>query len=281
MKFRSFPVLAICAIACAQDAPKPKLHFEAASIKPDASGDMRTAMMMQPGGRYVVTNITAKMLILSSFQLKENQLTGLPSWADSDRYDITAKPENGEGVTADDTRAMVRSLLEDRFKFAYHTETKEMPIYALVIAKGGPKLQPASGTKDVFDGRGGPGGLAPPPGGRGRGAMMRMGRGELSAAGATIATLADQLSRIVGRTVIDKTGLTGNYDFDLKYTDEGGAPMMMRGPGADPNAPPPPSETQTGSIFSALQEQLGLKLEAQKGPVDVYIVDHIDKPSEN
>lgn len=273
MNFRTFAALAISAILYAQEAPK-KLQFEAASIKPDNSGEMRTAMMMQPGGRYVATNITAKMLILTSFQLKESQLSGLPSWADSDHYDITAKPEDGAGSTPDQTRAMLRSLLEDRFKFACHTETREMPVYALVVAKGGPKLKPTTGDNDVFEGRG------PAGPGRGRGPGVRISRGEINASDAPVSMLADQLSRILGRNVIDKTGLPGNYDFVLKFTEEGGQPMMMRAPGADPNAPPPP-ENQNPSIFAALQEQLGLKLESQKGPVKVYIVDRIEKPSEN
>jgi len=278
----AFFAAAIAIAALAQDQPK----FEVASIKPNHSGDHRAGIALEPGGRFVATNVPLKMLITMSYELKENQLSGLPSWADSERFDITAKPESGARVKEDDIRAMIRSMLAERFRLSMHKETKELPIYALVIAKGGPKLEPSKGNADLFEGpEGAPKTPASAAGGPGRGGRgMRIQRGEINAANVTAAMIADQLSRVVGRNVVDQTGLTGNYDFKLRYT-----PEMMQGPppaGAPDGAKAaeaesaPPSDAAP-SIFVAVQEQLGLKLEPQKGPVDIYVIDRVERPSEN
>jgi uncharacterized protein (TIGR03435 family) len=266
-------LVATAAMGLAQDAARPQ--FEVASIKPNHSGDMRMGVAMEPGGRLVATNVPVKMLIRMAYQLKDNQISGLPAWADSDRFDITAKPENGASIKTDDIRLMEQALLADRFKLTFHKETKELPIYALVVSRGGLKMAVSKGNADFGDDA--PARSAEPGPGRGRGQGIRMMRGELNGQNVTVGMLADQLSNIVGRSVIDKTGLTGNYDFTLKYTPEGGSP----GPKGPDSAEAAPSESQTTSVFVAVQEQLGLKLEAQKGPVDLYIIDRVEKPSEN
>lgn len=272
MKYYIFAAgIAISAFA----QPAAPKQFEVASIKPDRSGDMRAAFAMEPGGRMVATNVPVKMLILMAYQLKDNQLSGLPAWADSDRFDITAKPESGSGAKTDDIREMVQGLLADRFKLSFHKETKEMPIYALVVAKSGLKMEPSKGNADF----GADLSARPTPGpGRGRGQGIRMSRGELNGANVTVDMLVDQLSRVVGRSVIDKTGLTGSYDFKLKYMPDSPAPLGRGPESAEASAP---SDSQMPSIFVAVQEQLGLKLEGQKGPVDLYIIDRLEKPSEN
>ena len=279
MKFHSFAAgIAMAALAFAQagarDAARPQ--FEVASIKPDHSGDMRAMFGIEPGGRLVATNVPVKMLLLMAFQLKDNQLSGLPAWADTDRFDITAKPESGTQVKDDDMRLMIQSLLEDRFKLTFHKETKEMPVYALVVGKNGLKMTPSKGNADFGDDAA----RRPMPGpGRGRGGQgIRMTRGEINGQNVTVEMLTDQLSRIVGRSVIDQTGLKGSYDFTLKYMPESAAPLG-RGPESGDAAAS--TDSQMPSIFAAVQEQLGLKLEGQKGPVDIYIVDRLEKPSEN
>jgi uncharacterized protein (TIGR03435 family) len=249
--------VAISALAAAQP------QFEVASIKPNHSGDGRLGISMEPGGRFVATNVPVKVLIMTAYDLKENQVSGLPAWAASDRFDITAKPESGAGFKNGDERTMLQALLADRFKFTYHKETRELPIYALVVAKSGLKMEASKGNANIDDDAKA---KPEPMPGRGRGGMRRM-RGEINGANVTVDMLADQLSSIVGRSVIDKTGLAGDYDFTLKYTPD--------------STEAPSSDSQTPSIFVAVQEQLGLKLESQKGPVDLYIVDRVEKPSEN
>jgi len=257
-------------MACAQDAG-PK--FEVASIKPNHSGSGRFGIAIEPGGRFVANNASVKSLITFSYQLKENQLSGLPAWAESERFDVTAKPESGAGTSTDELRARVRALLAERFALSMHKETKELPIYVLVIAKNGPKLAPSKGNADLD---------SPPPGGRGPGKrqMFRGGRGEISGQNVQISSIADQLSSILGRTVVDKTGLAGDYDFTLKYTPD--MPQAQPGFGnPQDSTAAPPADPSAPSIFVAVQEQIGLKLEPQKGPVDVYVVDRVEKPSEN
>ena len=164
---------------------------------------------------------------------------------------------------------MLLPLFVDRFKLKYHHEVKELPLYALVVAKNGPKLTESK--------------PADPSSKEGARHMMMIGRGSLDAQGASIETLTHMISMHVGRTVIDKTGLTGTYDFKLTWTPDEGAGPMMKGPGGGPpggdGAPPPDAGGPT--LLTALQEQLGLKLESQKGPVDVIVIDHIDPPSPN
>ena len=258
-------------------APAPAAatpSFEVASIKPNHSADQRAMFMVEPGGRLVITNGTVKFLIAMAYKLKPNQISGGPSWLEDEHFDITAKSE--KPADPDQMMLMVQSLLKERFNFAFHNESKESPIYSLVVAKNGPKLKvsttpPPSPTDD------GPG-----PKMR-RGPMMRMGRGEFHADGAGTADLANALSNITGRNVVDHTGLTGTYDVNLTWTPDPNEGAMFKGPpGAPPTNEPPPADTTSGpSIFTALQEQLGLKLESAKGPVVSLIIDHIDKPSEN
>jgi len=156
----------------------------------------------------------------------------------------------------------MQTLLADRFKLAIHRETKEMPIYELVAGKNGPKLVAAPESGDQHKGQ------------------FRLGRGQMNLSSASMPDLADSLSRIVGRNVYDRTGIAGTYEIKLEWTpDEGQFPEFKdHGDGKEGSAAAP----ETGpSIFAALQEQLGLKLEAAKGPVEVVVIDHIEKASEN
>jgi uncharacterized protein (TIGR03435 family) len=182
-------------------------------------------------------------------------------------------------------RLMVQALLADRFKLKATRQTKELPVYALVVAKGGVKMKEAPAPPPN------PSGAPPPlptPGSAPRpGMIMMTGRGEVTGTAVPVASIANILSRqpeTGGRVVIDKTGLTGNYDWSLKWTPESGGPMGggpggPGGPGGGDSAPPP--DASGPSFFTAIQEQLGLKLESQKAPVEVVVIDHIEEPSAN
>ncbi|MGA8593910.1 MAG: TIGR03435 family protein [Bryobacteraceae bacterium] len=271
-------------------APQSQEHpaFEVASIKPAKSGTPFVGIRSVPGsGRFTASNVSIRMLITMAYKLQPFQLEGGPAWLASDRYDIEATPERtGNDDSAkqqhvdfeqqfEQQRLRIQALLEDRCKLKFHRETRELPIYALVVAKNGPKLKPSEQKKH-----------AP---------MMGIGRGRLEGQGVKLSFLADALSHQLDRTVLDKTGLTGNYDIKLEYTPDqsqggpgfGGPPGEGPGPGAGPGPgpmgkdTPAPPDSNGPSIFTALQEQLGLKLESQKGPVEILVIDHVEKPSEN
>jgi bla regulator protein blaR1 len=266
--------------------------FEVASIKPNNSGDGRVMMGMQPGGRFTATNITLKMLIRNAYQLQDFQIVGAPNWIDSEHYDIVAKGEDGlapEPLSLDRTgpnriQLMIRALLAERFQLTVHNENRELPIYALVVARSdgklGPQLQKSEvDCNAVFAAARGRGGMPPPPGPPQQGERpqcgIRVGMGNLAMGGAALSQFANSLAMFTGRTVQDKTGLTGSYDVNLTWTPD---QMPQRPPGA-PELPPP--DPNGPSIFTALQEQLGLKLDSQKGPVAVLVIDRVERPKEN
>jgi uncharacterized protein (TIGR03435 family) len=248
-----------------------------ASIKLNKSADRRAMIMPARGGRFTATNIPLQFLITLAYDVKDFQLFGAPAWLASERYDIEAKAEGDPGFDA--VRPMLQTLLEDRLQFKFHRETKELAVYALVVAKAG-KLHQAEGEcgprPDGPPPPPEPGKMPSPPCG---GFFVFPGR--LSGQKIAITQLIDSLSRFTGRTVLDKTNLTGKYDIDLQYTPEQG--QFQGPPGGAPNGLPPlpPIDPNGPSLFTALQEQLGLKLQSQKGPVEMIVIDHIERPSEN
>jgi bla regulator protein BlaR1 len=249
-------------------AAAPK-SFEVASIKPAAPGGRGAQFMMAPGGRVNIKNINVKFLIQQAYQVRDFQIAGGPGWLSSDRYDIVAKAEGDEQVNPEQMRTMMQGLLADRFKLAIHRETKELPVYTLVVGKNGPKLKETPDTEGV-----------PGPDGVRRGGMqVRMGRGLINGQGMTMEMLATQLANQLGRTVIDKTGLKGGYEVKLEWTPEQGeGPAIQREGGADA----PATTADSGpTIFTALQEQLGLRLESTKGPVTIIVIDSVEKATEN
>jgi uncharacterized protein (TIGR03435 family) len=268
----------------AQTTGAPSPSFEVASIKPNRSGELNISIGFQPG-RFVTTGTTVKQLIALAYDVRDLQVSGGPSWVDSERYNIEAKepdsfaqelPKLAPAQRAAQLRLMVQSLLADRFKLKLRHESKELPVYALVVAKNGPKLHEAKPGDTYPNGMKGPDGV-------GHAGMMRMGPGQLTGQGLPAESLARLLSQALGRTVMDQTGLKGSYDFTLQWTPEPTQGAMLKGPeGGKPvtdNAPP--LESSGPSIFTAIQEQLGLKLESRKGPVDNLVIDHVEKPSEN
>jgi uncharacterized protein (TIGR03435 family) len=270
-------------------APGPA--FEVASIKPNNSGDGRVMMGIQPGGRFTATNVPLRVLIRNAYQLQDFQIVGAPSWIGSERYDIVAKAEDGtpiETPTLDRTgpsrvQLMMRALLAERFQLVVHNETRELPIYALVLARSDGKLGPDLHKSDtdcnavLAAGQRGRG-LAPPPPpqpGERLPCGIRIGMGNMTIGGAPLFQIANAMANFIGRTVVDKTGLAGNYDANLTWTPD---QMPQRPPGAPE---PPPIDPNGPSIFTAVQEQLGLKLDSQKGPVAVLVIDRVERPKEN
>lgn len=290
--------------------------FEVASVKRNTSNEPFIRMGGGPGGNLTATNVPLRMLIRNAYQLQEFQIVGGPDWMTTDRFDITAKaggdvqiglfgPAVGAGTGPTPAQVMLRNLLADRFKLTVHNETRELPVYALVLAradgKPGPQLRPSAiDCAATFagrgrGGRGGPGG--PGPGGPGPGGPppppapgqtaerpqcgMRIGPGNFAAGGITVAQFATSLSNFVQRVVLDRTGLTGNFDLDLTYTPDQ-MPQGLGPGGPPPGAPPlPPIDPNGPSIFTAVQEQLGLKLESQRGPVEVLVIDSVQPPTED
>jgi uncharacterized protein (TIGR03435 family) len=245
------------------------LAFEVSTVKQNKSGNSGSSSNFREG-RFTASNTTLKnVLQYQAYGIPESRILGGPPWISSQRFDIEATTDSAgldrlRTLARDqrriETRAMFQQLLADRFQLAVHWETRDLPIYALVVQKKGPSLHPSKEP----DGQSG----------------TSSNDGQFTAQGLTLAQLADaltrELSRELGRAVIDKTGIQGRYDFALKWTQETGAPLMNNA--ADASAPPP----DTGpSIFTAIQEQLGLKLESSKGPVHVLVIDHVEMPSEN
>jgi uncharacterized protein (TIGR03435 family) len=188
-----------------------------------------------------------KSLIQTAFKLQGFEVVGGPTWLSSDRYDIVAKPEDGVNPTPDQRNAMLQSLLADRFKLQYHFEKREMSVYALLPTKN-PKLVQAADPKS---------------------SATSVGRGRLNLSGQSLDGLARILANVLGRTVINKTEMPGVFDIKLEWTPDPPA-------GAEAATP---TEGSAPSIFTAIQEQLGLRLESQKGPVEVFVIDSAEKPS--
>lgn len=246
----SFVTLASCALF-AQKAPTSPT-FEVASVRPNRAGPGHSSID-RDGGVFRMTNVTLKACITLAYGVADSQVSG-PGWLDSERYDIVAKADGD--ARNDQSPLRLRALLADRFALALHRERKETSVYALVIAKGGPKMsKDDSGDSDT-----------------------RSKRGHLTAKAVSMAELADFLAgpRVLGWPVVDKTSLDGGYSFTLDWTPETSPGMTTPGPAPEPGANLPPS------ILVAVQEQLGLKLEARRAPVEMLIVDRAEKvPTEN
>jgi uncharacterized protein (TIGR03435 family) len=219
-------------------------------------------------------------LITFAYQIQSYQLVGGPAWISNDRFDITAKMEGDPpavipGTGADHMMLAARTLLADRFKLVVRRETRELDIYALSMARPGGKpgkaLKPASGdcSPEAFAARrGGPPPAGPPPV---CGIQSMMGR--IRFGGYPLSLFASNISGQVGRFVVDRTGLTGNWDFELVFTPEG------RGTAPSGVDVPVPIDAAAPSLFTAVQEQLGLKFEPTKGPVEVLVIDSVQQPT--
>jgi uncharacterized protein (TIGR03435 family) len=219
--------------------------FEAASVKPTDPSLAHDSIGFEPGGRFKGTDLTLKGLIRIAYNVHGFQISGGPKWMDSDRYDVETRAQGNPPVP--EVRLMLEALLADRFKLTLHRENKESPVYWLVVGKKGPKMQRSAKE-------GGP---------------FRIRRGSVIA-DTSMASLASLFTDWLDRVVLDKTELSGKYQVRLEWIPEE----------ARPNEPEIASEPGA-SIFSALQEQLGLKLEARKGPVEMLVIDSAEKPTGN
>jgi uncharacterized protein (TIGR03435 family) len=249
-------------------APPPKLppmdanaspSFEVATIKP-SKPDQPGKMFGIRGRRFKTINTTLDDLISFSYGVQAKQVIGAPAWAASDKFDIDAEPD-GEGAPSDKQwKIMVQKLLADRFQFAVHHEKKELSVYALNVAKSGSKMAKSQGD---------PNGLP---------ALFFHNLGDLHVANATMNDFAGLMqSAVLDRPVVNQTGLEGRYDFNLKWTPDD---SQFSGMGAK-IPPPTDSADAPPGLFTAIQEQIGLKLDATKAPADVLVIDKVEKPSAN
>ncbi len=240
-------------VAQAQNQPT----FDVASIKPANPDERNSRFNIVPGGGINVVNVPVRRLLEFAYNLRETQILNAPSWTNTTAYDITARLDSPSGPSdplsmsdaerrslESSIRKRTQALIEDRFQFKFHRETRDMPMLALTVARNGLKLKPV------------PAGDKRPP-------NMRMGRGTLSAQRIPFKMFAESLSRFTSQTVVDSTNVEGEFDFSLKWS-----------PDAAPDSDGP-------SLNTALQEQLGLRLESRRGPVDVIVVDSISKPTAN
>jgi uncharacterized protein (TIGR03435 family) len=292
MRYLIASLFAAAAMA-AQTPQSTEPAFEVASVKANKT-DTPGGSFTMPPGRFTATNIPLKVLITNAYQLSFFQVVGGPDWVSTDRFDITAKAP--DGAAPEQTRAMVRTLLKDRFKLVVHMETRDTPIYALVKARPDDRLGPnlkssttdcgpiraqrAAAIAEVARARGGRVPVPPPPapnepiacqmrvGGRG-GSSLTFRAGNI-----TMAALAGALRTYAGREVVDRTGLSGEYDFDLQFA----APPTTNRP--DTSIPAAPLD-DAASVFTALQEQLGLRLESTRGPAELMVIDSAERPTEN
>jgi bla regulator protein blaR1 len=249
-----------------EDSPANLLEFEVVSIKPNKSGDNRAGFLLSKGG-LSLSNVPVQMLLREAFNVNDERIFGSPNWAKSDRFDVEAKVSEADlskldSLSPRQRTKMLLPLLQDRINLKYHHETREMPVYSVVVAKGGLKLKEST-----------------VPSNEARGGIRMNGPGDFEGMNVTLALLCHVLSEQpeLAHSIIDKTGLAGNYDFHLQWR-----PEIAGQSGSDANSVGAPvSDANKPGLFTALQEELGLKLEPQKGPVDVIVIDHIEAPSPN
>lgn len=243
--------------------PKPMAGddptFEVATIKPsDPNRPGQSILVGRGGGNlFTTTNTPLRDLIIFAYGIHPRQLQNAPGWLETEKFDITGKPDRGGMPNDRQVRAMMQKLLAERFQLSFHREKKELPAFVMTVAKGGPKL-----AKDET------GGLLPGFGGR--------GPGSIGVRNSSMAEFAGFLqARILDRPVVDQTGLPDKYDFTLTWRPDQLPPQ-------GPNAPPLPADLESRSdLFTAVQEQLGLKIESSRAPVEVLVIDRVEKPSEN
>lgn len=254
-----------------------QFRFEVAAVRTNNSGEARTSGGFQPGGRYRVSNYTLRALIAAAYvrpQVNPDFLiAGGPRWIDTDHFDVEAKaggdfPPGPDGPSSP-RRRMLQALLADRLQLKVHHELRQGPTYALVLAKDdrnlGPQLHLSSADCAVT------------PAAPRQACSARIGPGSFAAVGTTMAQFVSLLPRFVDRVVTDSTGLTGRFDMELHWTPLPGEWVAPPSPGVQRGLP----AADGPSLFTALQEQLGLKLRGQTGPVDTLVIDSVEKPSEN
>ncbi len=233
-------------------------QFEVASVKPHPLDDPNGGISPHPGG-FSAIGIPLKLLIQVAWGLKEYQVAGGPDWITTERYDVLAKAPAGMNPTQQEIKPMLQALLTDRFQLRFHRETRDLPAFALVVAKGGVKLKPSGNDKaqtTLSDEH--------PFADKGNGPLISVGHGFLMGQRLDMQGLADALGQQSDRAVVNKTGMSGEFDLTLKWSPEAGE-----------------KDAAGISLFTAIQEQLGLKLESTKSPVELLVIDSAQKPSPN
>ena len=272
------------------DAPR----FEVASVKRNKSGGGNSGgLRLLAGGGVRNTNATLRMLIRQAYRLGlTDEIVGGPPWIDTDGFDVDARP--AKPVTLAESAYMMRTLLADRFKLVARKESREGPVYALVLARRdgalGPQIKrpagecvmtvPAFAQAEPKSPDTGKSSAWPPPGRPGRRCGVGPDGDTMKAGSVTMMTLITVLTPLMDRPVVDKTGLAGMFDFDLRY-DGSATPFLGRGRGAAVAPDVPSDPARAPSVFTALQEQLGLRLDSQRGAVDVLAVVSAELPTEN
>ncbi|HEY3742745.1 MAG TPA: TIGR03435 family protein [Bryobacteraceae bacterium] len=267
--FKWMPVLLLAAAPFTFGQTK---EFEVASVKPHKDDDGRVGIQMAPGGRWRATNVPVNLLLQIAYDLRPGQMTGAPNWINTERYDIDAKVDDSLGPSPkpEQMRPYLQALIEKRFQLKYHHETKDMQVYILEVGKNGSKMK-ESDPAEV-------------------GPRIRMGHGSLTCTKIKMDMFARELSRQVGRPVLNQTGLTGDYNLDLSFAPEGpggdggpggGGDHGPGGPGGGPGGPGGAPGGDLPTVFTAVQEQLGLKLDSKKSPVELFVIDKIEKAEEN
>jgi uncharacterized protein (TIGR03435 family) len=246
--------------------PAAPTAYTVASIKPNKSSDDRFMLRPQPGGGLTTTGVTLKMLIMFAYGVATYQISGAPSWVGTERWDIEAKTEGVQGgLTRDQSNALLRRLIEDRFQLKSRRESKKLPVYALEMVQNRTKTELNTHPGDETQ----------------RKPLVNFGFGSAVFTDSSVSGLAGQLTLYLDRPVLDRTGIQGAYDFTLKWSpapNESSPQALGLPPRADPS---PPADSSGPSLFTALQEQLGLKLKSTKAPVDILVIDHVQRPSEN
>ncbi len=245
-------VTAIALLGMQAAAFQSPSDFEVASIHPNTSGEQNYRIRTPPGGRFTGTNVTVKTLLLYAFDIKDFQMTGAPGWIGSERFDLDAKlgvPQGNETtqsneatISPESLRPLLRSLLAARFGLTFHPGQKEATVYSLVAARSGPKLHANDGV---------------------HGHSTDWGKDHINAMAVTITEFGRVLESQLDRIVVDDTGIAGNFDFQLKWT------------------PDQTAEQSGPSLFTAIQEQYGLRLESKKSMIDVIVIDRVERPTEN
>ncbi len=292
-------ILGVAPPSFSQAPPAAKPSFEVASIKPSAPGT-RTQLLVPPGGRFAVNGVSLVLMIAAAYRVRDYQIIGAQGWMTKDLWNIEARTAPG---TVDPTSTTppylnvpdmmavrLQSLLEDRFGLKSHRETREMQVYALTLDKGGSKLKPfdpstAAQTSPLPPGTQpplGPDGklppnFAPPPG------AVIAGGGAIIATGAPMDQIVTLLGRLTDRPIIDRTSLVGRFNVRLQFDPETAPRTQL---GTTPSSPSPstpltPSDPAGPSLFTAIQEQLGLKLESRREPVEVLVIDSAERATQN
>jgi uncharacterized protein (TIGR03435 family) len=258
-------IVAAAGMFAQSPVPRPAFDsFEVATIKPAAPDSRGRYIRMQSAHRFFAKDYSLKALVGAAYNLTPQAISGGPAWIESDRYDILAGTPGEVRPNLDEQMSMLRNLLAERFKLTFHREQKELSLYALVVAKGGSKLKESTGPPDALPETVS---VVYPESGGG----VRI---VLPVRNATMAQFASIMNRaILDRPVVDQTGLSGRYDFDLEWTPD---ETQFGG-----NVPTGTPEHPKPDLFAALQQQLGLRLEATKGPIEALVIDRVERPSEN